>query len=525
MSITASPELVTLCQSQLVLLNRAFGAVSAMIYLAEATAHSDQPTFTPIASYPESFEAWPQQWNPASGSMLRALPISALAPRASADGPVPPASAAAVIEDARPEDSSRPEGKAQLPDNSLGESVRTGAGRAENALKASRIGPDAAFEAHPSQQLVLPLIYNDRVVGMLVTVRHDRPWQPEERHELQSVACGIAAGCFLEQRQQWLYQRLQAKRALQGRQSEVFHNLLHQFRNPLTALGTFGKLLLRRLRPDDPNYAIADNIVRQGKRLQALIEDFNQTVDLGDADLQADVRAARSVLPAAEAAVPVVGAEPAPPSPELRQDTQQPPAAESDLPRATQLLPAKGLGRPLTLTVQSLPVLLAPLISVTQAVAQDKPVDFWVDLQSAAPAVLADRQALQEVVANLLDNAVKYSPPGARVWLQIGCRQLSGMTYAGIAVGDTGPGIPPEDQPQLFQRHYRGVQTAGPIAGTGLGLAIAQDLMTQMQGTIEVFSPAATAPWPTPPLNADGQPAGPGTVFMVWLPQAPEPAG
>ncbi|MEO0769108.1 MAG: ATP-binding protein, partial [Cyanobacteria bacterium J06649_4] len=93
--------------------------------------------------------------------------------------------------------------------------------------------------------------------------------------------------------------------------------------------------------------------------------------------------------------------------------------------------------------------------------------------------------------------------------------------YQGIVVGDTGPGIPPADLEHLFERNYRGVQAEGDIPGTGLGLAIAQTLMREMQGYIEVISPAVGTPWM--PVSALQNPeseancVGPGSAFIVWL--------
>ena len=76
-----------------------------------------------------------------------------------------------------------------------------------------------------------------------------------------------------------------------------------------------------------------------------------------------------------------------------------------------------------------------------------------------------------------------------------------------MAISDTGPGIPPEDLPHLFEPYYRGIQSQGNIPGTGLGMAIAHQLLSRMGGTLQVFSPGklccSTAP---------------GTTVVTWLP-------
>jgi signal transduction histidine kinase len=89
-----------------------------------------------------------------------------------------------------------------------------------------------------------------------------------------------------------------------------------------------------------------------------------------------------------------------------------------------------------------------------------------------------------------------------------------------IAISDTGPGIPPQDLEHLFERHYRGVQASTAIPGSGLGLAIAKELIEQMQGDIQVFSPAQLV-WAKQNSestigNAQDNLAR-GTTFIVWL--------
>ncbi|MEO1402940.1 MAG: ATP-binding protein [Cyanobacteria bacterium J06635_1] len=457
MSVSASPELRILCQSQLRLLNQAFGPISAVIYLAEASTQSDEPGFIPIASYPDSLEVWPFEWQAEADSPLRPLPPSS-----------PPATAAM---------------QANTPQTDSPATMAPETGLPE-------------IDRQPEQQLVMPLMYTGVMVGLMVVIRHEHQWHEDERSHLQQVADGVAAGCVLERRNHWMEQRLQEKRALQSRQSEVFHNLLHQFRNPLTALGTFGKLLQRRLTSEDPNSSIADSIVRESQRLKALVQDFDETVDLGDIELQQDLN--------------------------NRQDLNERALPPQAVPDAPALLP--GLGHSLTPIPLSLPKLLEPLIVVIQTVAQEKQIKLWVDIAPASKDVMADEQALQEVVSNLLDNAIKYAPSGAWVWLQTGFHRTEGhRSYQGILVGDTGPGIPATDRAQLFQRYYRGAQAEGPITGTGLGLAIAHELMTQMQGGIEVFSPIRDTPW-TPTRIKQSEirqhKAGPGAAFIVWIPES-----
>ncbi|MEO0457798.1 MAG: GAF domain-containing sensor histidine kinase [Cyanobacteria bacterium P01_A01_bin.114] len=462
MSVTASPELRTLCQSQLRLLHHAFGPISAVIYLAEPSARPEEPGFIPIASYPESLDLWPFEWQTEINSPAPTLPP---APSTRSAEAAPPSPAQAVEPPTPPPTTTTP----------------------ESAMPV--------FGVQPEQQLVMPLMYTDMMVGLMVVIRHQHQWHEEERSHLQQVADGVAAGCVLDRRNHWSEQRLQDKRALQSHQSEVFHNLLHQFRNPLTALGTFGKLLQRRLSAEDPNSSIADGIVRESQRLKALVSDFDETVDLGDV--------------------------------ELKQDLELQPDRSPVLPEASSPALLPGLGHTLTQVPLSLAALLEPLLTVTQTVAHEKQIQMWVDIQTASAVVIADRQALQEVVSNLLDNAIKYSPSGAWVWLQTGFQRTEGaQDYQGILVGDTGPGIPAEDRAQLFQRYYRGAQAKGPITGTGLGLAIAQELMIQMQGSLEMISPIWGTPWVPEALKQGIQQGtqqsspGPGTAFVIWVPEA-----
>lgn len=113
--------------------------------------------------------------------------------------------------------------------------------------------------------------------------------------------------------------------------------------------------------------------------------------------------------------------------------------------------------------------------------------------------VSGDRDRLKQVILNLVANAIQYTPAGGEVYLSL---NRSG-DRAKLIVRDTGPGIPAEDLPYIFERFYRAEKsrTRSSAAGFGLGLSIAHWIVEQHGGTIEASSRE-----------------GRGTTFAVWLP-------
>ena len=97
--------------------------------------------------------------------------------------------------------------------------------------------------------------------------------------------------------------------------------------------------------------------------------------------------------------------------------------------------------------------------------------------------VQADPGRLHQVIANLLSNALKFTPPGGRVQMTL----ATAGGQARLEVTDTGPGIAAEDQPRVFERLWRSAQ-AGHTPGSGIGLAVAAELARAQHGTIEVSS-------------------------------------
>jgi PAS domain S-box-containing protein len=97
----------------------------------------------------------------------------------------------------------------------------------------------------------------------------------------------------------------------------------------------------------------------------------------------------------------------------------------------------------------------------------------------------ADPLRVKEMLYNLLSNAVKFTPQGGRVWMET--REESG--FAHITVGDTGVGIPAEEQENIFDKFYQvGNTTSGVREGTGLGLSITKELVQMHGGWMEVQS-------------------------------------
>ena len=118
------------------------------------------------------------------------------------------------------------------------------------------------------------------------------------------------------------------------------------------------------------------------------------------------------------------------------------------------------------------------------ALAQDE-VIVTAEVRGELPSVRGDRDRLQQVLTNLLDNAVKFSPAGEEVRVSA-FRQDSRVR---IEVADRGPGVPPEEQRMIFEKFGRGHTAGSPVTpGTGLGLFIARSIAEAHGGSLELQS-------------------------------------
>ncbi len=160
-----------------------------------------------------------------------------------------------------------------------------------------------------------------------------------------------------------------------------------------------------------------------------------------------------------------------------------------------------------TLELTRAPMDLVELAEAAVAEARRSTTRHEVRVETQEPSLVGewDRARLARVVANLLDNAVRYSPKGGEIVMRVGrAEDPDGTPWAVLAVRDQGVGIPAADLPHLFERFYRGGNVTGRIAGTGIGLAGAKQIVEQHGGTIAVASEE-----------------GRGATFTVRLPVVP----
>ena len=129
-----------------------------------------------------------------------------------------------------------------------------------------------------------------------------------------------------------------------------------------------------------------------------------------------------------------------------------------------------------------------------------------LDLQVPDLTLAADREKLKLILDNLISNAVKFTPDGGTITLRA-AYDGNGRSLV-LDVADTGPGIPPEERPRIFEAFYQGATPQGGlIRGTGIGLSVVQEFVLAHGGSIEIV---------------DGE--FPGAHFRLRLPVAPAAA-
>ena len=151
----------------------------------------------------------------------------------------------------------------------------------------------------------------------------------------------------------------------------------------------------------------------------------------------------------------------------------------------------------LNLEKTSIGSLLTNVLELYELVAEEKRITITTDFAATCEAVV-DATRMRQAFANLLDNALKYTPEGGNV--RLSCAVESGRVT--VRVRDTGMGIPPDEQPRIWERLYRGDKSRSQ-RGLGLGLSLVKAIVEAHHGEVSVQS----------------QP-GEGSEFMVALSQS-----
>ncbi len=236
-------------------------------------------------------------------------------------------------------------------------------------------------------------------------------------------------------------------RRLESLRRDFVANVSHELRTPVTAMRSAAETL-RVSALYDPDVAVAvrfvDMIERNGERLQSLIEDLLELSRLESKEFR------------------------------LKKE-------EVDL-----------------------VVVVNIVLSLFRERAEKKGVKLGIALEEGVGPIITDQRALEQVVANLVDNAIKYCPPGATV--TIASQKVPGAVR--IVVRDTGHGIDPKHLPRLFERFYRvDAGRSRDVGGTGLGLSIVKHLVEALGGQVTVESEV-----------------GKGSSFALTVPQRALPA-
>ncbi|MGE5654797.1 MAG: ATP-binding protein [Bacillota bacterium] len=149
--------------------------------------------------------------------------------------------------------------------------------------------------------------------------------------------------------------------------------------------------------------------------------------------------------------------------------------------------------------IQSIKDMVRDVTSKLAVAFEQKGLGFSLALPESSPMIYAAQDKIQQVLINILSNAIKYTPEGGQVFMSL-TELTDGVE---VVVQDTGIGIPKEDLPRIFERFYRVDKARSrELGGTGLGLSIARQIVENHGGRIRIESEV-----------------GQGTAVRIWLPR------
>lgn len=311
--------------------------------------------------------------------------------------------------------------------------------------------PEQPNAFHNTMILAAPITHNDHLLGVMMLDRSPRTGSESKRQEPKrgfnvwdiAVVAGIAqfAGLAIEQTR-WRHEATIARtneatmRETNALKDEFLAITAHEFRTPLTIILAHSQMMarvLRRLPNQDAFNKLYDsmnNIETQAHQLTNIVGTFLEVTQLNRGQVTLN-----------------------------REDFDLEEVVEESV-----------NGNAATSTLHAISY------SVTPA---EHPY-----------FVHGDRARLLQIFANLLQNAIKYSPPGSPITITLSqCSQSEGKTMIEVSIADKGIGVPPEAQEHLFERFYRAPNIAGSqTRGVGLGLYVVAEFLRLHGGEIHVES-------------------------------------
>jgi signal transduction histidine kinase len=343
-----------------------------------------------------------------------------------------------------------------------------------------------------STALSLPLFSGPQTIGILLVWGADvafpqaAGWTIEEKEQIQRAGETLALALAMDSERYQNQIRVNEFRVAMA-------DSLHQVKNPVQALRTFAKILQRNLATDEITKRVqlsrlAEDIVTQSDRVVDLLSPMDSMID---AIAQSnDLNSYQKLLMPMQSKGIV-----------LRSETNDRKKVRDELPLSRlDSLPEKSKqDKDTRMEMSFVPDVLRDIFSAEKALAIENGVHliiFGADDDGELPGVTINPRHLQEAVANVLDNAIKYvslgkdgvfgvknDEPIVRVILSENSDDLPpGVT---ILIEDNGPGIAQDDRRDLFRRGFRGKYTS-QIKGSGIGLDISRELMRNMGGTLEL---------------------------------------
>lgn len=135
--------------------------------------------------------------------------------------------------------------------------------------------------------------------------------------------------------------------------------------------------------------------------------------------------------------------------------------------------------------------MLSRAVGMLQPLSDEKQLTVSLDLEQDLPAISLDRDRINQVIYNILSNAIRYIPEGSSIRIATARVNRDGQDWLQLLISDTGMGIAAEDLPNVFQYFYRGEKSRSrKSGGSGIGLALARQFVLSHGGTIAVESEA-----------------------------------